>query len=33
MAVVRRLQAILDLEEISDYLYQFSPAAASRFLD
>jgi len=33
MAVVRRLRAILDLEEISDYLYQFSPLAASRFLD
>ena len=33
MAVVRRLQAIFDLQEISDYLYQYSPAAASRFLD
>jgi len=33
MAVVRRIQAILDLQEISDYLCQFNPAAASRFLD
>jgi toxin ParE1/3/4 len=33
MAVVRRLLAILDLQEISDYVCQFSPPAASRFLD
>lgn len=32
MPVIRRLQAILDLQEVSDYLYQFSPTAASGFL-
>lgn len=33
MAVTRRLRAILDLEEISDYLAAHSGAADIRFLD
>src|SRR5688572_3555783 len=33
MAVTRRLRAILDLEEISDYLSAHGAAAALRFLD
>jgi toxin ParE1/3/4 len=33
MAIVRRLQVIADLEEITDYLAQHSEPAALRFLD
>jgi toxin ParE1/3/4 len=33
MAILRRLQVILDLEEISDYIAQHSSSASLRFLD